>query len=210
MKLRILVFYLSYLLFSSITMAQEHTWKAIPIPDTIWDSMQGKSVPANCTTPRSALRYIRIMHINKEGKPQSGEIICNKSIANDLIEIFKELFNAGYRIERVELIDKYDANDEKSMEANNTSCFNFRLMTGSSTKVSKHGLGMAIDINPLYNPYVKGNRVEPRIAQPYTKRNKKFPMKIDTSDLCYKLFIKHGFHWGGSWRSSKDYQHFEK
>lgn len=202
-----------YTFFSLTIFSQTFEWKASPIPDEIWDKMQGKSIPKHCTTPRSSLRYLQVMHNDKNGKPQIGELICNKSIAKDLIEIFRELFNAGYRIERIELIDEYNADDRLSMEANNTSCFNFRLMTGSRTKVSKHGLGLAIDINPLYNPYVKGNKVEPETGRKYAYNRKSrndIPMKIDTNDLCCKLFIKHGFRWGGAWNSSKDYQHFEK
>ena len=78
---------------------------------------------------------------------------------------------------------------------------------------SKHGLGFAVDINTLYNPYTKevnGKRIlEPATAGEYVDRNKDFPYKIDHSDLCYKLFTEHGFEWGGDWKSAKDYQHFE-
>ena len=80
-------------------------------------------------------------------------------------------------------------------------------------KVSKHGLGMAVDINPLYNPYVKtvsGRlNIEPANGSPYVDRTGEFPCKIDENDLCYKAFTSRGFSWGGSWRNSKDYQHFE-
>lgn len=204
----------SLLLLPLLALAQDkETWKATDIPDSVWTRMQGKSVPANCATPRSELRYLTIMHYNGEGKPQRGELVCNKSIAQDLLDIFKELYKARYRIGSVRLIDEYDANDERSMEANNTSCFNFRYMTGSTTRISKHGLGLAIDINPLYNPYVKGNLVSPKASRKYAfnrASRKDIPQKIDRNDLCYKLFIKHGFKWGGAWKSLQDYQHFEK
>ena len=98
--------------------------------------------------------------------------------------------------------------------ASNTSCFCYRAV--SDTKhLSKHAYGLAIDVNPLYNPYVRyskkdGHRiVEPATGVPYVDRKKDFRYKITTEDLCYKLFIKHGFTWGGAWRSMKDYQHFE-
>ena len=85
----------------------------------------------------------------------------------------------------------------------------------NSTKISKHALGLAVDINPLYNPYYRRYRngrvkIQPSNAARYCDRKKQFAYKIDSNDLCYKLFIKHGFQWGGAWTSLKDYQHFEK
>lgn len=186
-----------------------------PIPDAIFSRMQGKSYKKNCTVPRSSLRYLRVLHRNVEGKAQLGEIVCNESIAADLLDIFRQLYQKGYKIERITLIDDYNADDEASMRANNTSCFNFRVVSGT-TKLSKHAQGLAIDINPLYNPYIhlSNGKVEPTTGKPYATnraklRNTKVPI-IDANDLCYKLFIQHGFKWGGAWRTVKDYQHFEK
>ena len=191
----------------------EAAFTSSTIPDSIWALMQGKSVPKNCTVSRAELRYLKVMHYGKDGKVHQGELICNKVIAQDLIDIFRELYKAKYKIERISLIDNYGADDTRSMEANNTSCFNFRFMTGSTTRISKHGMGLAIDINTLYNPYVKGDKIDPPSGKKYAwnrDTRKDIPMKIDRSDLCYKLFIKHGFKWGGAWKSAKDYQHFEK
>lgn len=203
---------LIFLLFLS-TLVKAQNFTAMTIPDNVWKSMQGKSVPRGCTVGRNQLRYLKVLHYGKDGKVHQGEIVCNKSIAQDLLDIFRELYKAKYSIERISLIDNYGADDTRSMEANNTSCFNFRFMTGSRTRISKHGKGMAIDINPLYNPYVKGSKVDPPSGRTYANNRDSrsdIPMKIDCNDLCYKLFIKHGFKWGGSWKTMKDYQHFEK
>lgn len=163
------------------------------------------------------LRLLHLSHYDRNGNPQVGELVCNKSIANDLIEIFRELYKAKYRIERMETVDKYDGDDERSMTANNTSCYNYRPMTGSQKKLSKHALGLAIDINPLYNPYIhhRTGRIAPLAGKPYvTNRDKaKEPWPgafIKKNDLIYRLFTQHGFTWGGNWKSCKDYQHFEK
>ena len=126
-------------------------FKAYPISDAIFQRMKGKSYKDNCTVPRTTLRYLRVLHRNLEGKTQLGEIVCNQAIANDLIDIFRKLYEANYKIERIVLIDEYDADDERSMSHNNTSSFNFRVVSGT-TKLSKHAQGLAIDINPLYNP----------------------------------------------------------
>ena len=186
-----------------------------PISDKIFERIKNKSFKKNCTTSRNALRYLRVLHFNAEGRPQMGELICNKAIATDLISIFKKLYAAGYRIERMVLIDEYHADDETSMSANNTACFNFRKINGSKT-LSKHSTGMAIDINPRYNPCVhtKTGLIEPANGKAYAHNRNKQPSAsfclINHNDLCYKLFKAHGFRWGGDWRTNIDYQHFEK
>lgn len=160
------------------------------------------------------LRYVHILHYDFDGNIAEGELICNEYIAQDLVEIFYELYRNEYRLEKVHLIDEYDGDDVASMEDNNTSCFNYRVVAGS-TSLSKHALGLAIDINPLYNPYITysddgSENISPVSAVPYADRDVNFPYKIDEDDLCYKLFTEHGFTWGGNWNSSKDYQHFQK
>ena len=194
--------------------ANAQTFTIDTISDAVFQRMQGKSYKKDCTVPRSELRYLRFSHYDLQGKEYIGELICNKKIASDLKEIFKELYKQKYPIERMRLIDDYEADDERSMQADNTSCFNFRTIAGSK-KLSKHSLGMAIDINPLYNPYVKRRKdgkllVQPANARKYSDRSKRWNYKLEKGDLCYRLFIKHGFKWGGSWTNSKDYQHFER
>ena len=182
------------------------------IDDEIFSRIYGKSFKENCTLPREDLRYLHVLHRGFDGKIHEGEIICNQYIVYDLIDIFQKLFLANYPIERIRLVDEYNADDELSMRDNNSSCFNFRFIS-HTTRVSKHGLGLAVDINTLYNPYVKetdGKKfIQPATAEKYTDRTKNFPYKIDENDLCYKLFKEHGFEWGGEWKSLKDYQHFE-
>ena len=182
------------------------------ITPEIFARIKGKSFKDNCPLPLSDLRYIHVLHKDLEGKTHEGEIICNTYIAYDVLDIFMKLYEASYPIEKVRLVDEYGADDETSMRDNNSSSFNFRFIS-HTTKISKHGLGLAVDINTLYNPYVKevdGKKIlEPATAGEYTDRTKNFPYKIDTEDLCYKLFIEHGFEWGGNWKTVKDYQHFE-
>ena len=183
------------------------------IPDDIFAKMQGKSYKADCTVPREDLRYVHVLHTGFDGETKEGELVVNKAIADDVCDIFEKLYEAEYPIEKIRLIDEYNADDEASMSDNNSSAFNFRFIS-HTTKISKHGLGMAVDINTLYNPYVKtvdGNlSVEPANAADYVDRSADFPHKIDHDDLCYQLFTEHGFTWGGDWTHSKDYQHFEK
>ena len=198
----------------SALLIQAQDFSVAPISDSLFAKMQGLSYPQNCTVARSDLRHVRVLHVDAQGQVHRGEIVCNKAIADDLVDIFRELYQKKYPIERIQLIDEYGADDERSMRANNTSSFCFRTVPGSQ-KLSKHAMGMAIDINTLYNPYVrkgKDGRVKvlPETAGKYTDRSREFPYKIKKGDLLYRLFIQHGFTWGGNWRTMKDWQHFEK
>ena len=195
------------------TRAQDCNFSIDTISDAVFQRMQGRSFPANCTTPRSDLRYLRVLHRNAEDSVLHGELVCNKAIAEDLLDIFRKLYEAHYPIEHIRLIDDYEADDELSMRDNNSSSFCFRVVSGT-TKLSKHARGMAVDINTRSNPYVRTRNgrhlVSPDNSRPYVDRTKSFPYKIEEGDLCYRLFIEHGFTWGGHWQTMKDYQHFEK
>ena len=190
----------------------ESSFYILEISDEVFAKMWGKSFKENCTIPRTQLRHLHVLHKTLDGTTLEGELVCNVKIADILLGIFKELYRAGYPIEKIRLIDEYDADDERSMTDNNSSCFNFRFISHTTT-VSKHGAGLAVDINPLYNPYYKTVRgtpsIEPFAGVPYLDRSKNFPYKIDHNDLAYKLFTKAGFEWGGDWKGVKDWQHFE-
>lgn len=193
---------------------QSQVFTAQNIPDSIWTRMQGRSYPQECGIARSELRYLELSHYDFNGEEHIGQMVCNRQIADDLLYIFRKLYEAEYPIARMRLIDDYDASDQRSMADNNTSCFCYRRIAGSET-LSKHSRGMAVDVNPLYNPclYVRSGRVLPPEGKPYAhnrSKRKDIPGMIDASDLCYRLFLSRGFRWGGSWRSLKDYQHFEK
>ena len=192
----------------------EHCFTSGPITEELFQRMQGRSYKADCTVPREELRYLQVLHRDATGAIRLGELVCNRAIADDLLHIFRQLYEASYPIERMVLIDDYEADDERSMEANNSSAFNFRFIAGTQ-KLSRHSKGMAVDINPLYNPYTKTladgkTIVEPAAGKPYLDRQRKYKYKIERGDLCFRLFSKYGFHWGGDWQSVKDYQHFEK
>ncbi len=178
---------------------------------SLFSKMEGRTYHENTPVKLTDLSYLKILHKDSEGRILLGEMICNRSIAADLLDIFSQLFHAGYPVERMVLPSNYGGDDEASMTANNTSCFNSRTISGSA-KPSKHAYGLAVDINPLYNPYIKERngkvvRILPHAAKYPVPRS---PYRIEKGDLCYQLFIKHGFKWGGAWRSVKDYQHFEK
>lgn len=186
---------------------------AMPIPDSVWTQMQGKTYKPNPNISRDDLRYLRVLHWDYDNRTHQGEMVCNKLIAEKLVSIFRQLYEARYPIQRMVLPDVYDADDERQMRDNNTSCFCYRNIAGSQ-KLSKHSLGLAVDLNTLYNPYVRRRKdgtlfLQPATATPYVDRSRRFRYKITKRDLAYRLFTENGFQWGGAWRSHQDYQHFE-
>lgn len=180
-----------------------------PISDSVFQRMKGVSFGAGCTTPREELRYLRLLHRGFDGETHVGELVCHQDLAEDLLEVFRALYEAGYPIEKLRLIDDYKGDDEDSMADNNSSCFNFRTVAGK-TELSNHATGRAVDINPLYNPYITPQGYTPLNAGDYVDRSRDFPHKIDEEDLCYRLFTQRGFEWGGHWSHAKDYQHFQR
>lgn len=183
----------------------------------VFQRINGKSYRDNNDISLEDLRYLKLIHYNFNHQVQVGEMIVNAGIQDVVISIFKELFQNEYEVQSIYLVDNYwveggDGNDADtaSIDQNNTSCFCYRPATGSSN-ISNHGYGRAIDINPQQNPYVySGNYSHPNAA-PYIDRNCGDPHVIvgNDSDICYSIFTKYGFSWGGNWTDPIDYQHFE-
>ncbi len=156
------------------------------------------------------IKYLKMKYYDFDGKEhKDGEMIVHKDVAKEVLEIFYELYENKYLIDKMKLVEEYNAIDEDSMADNNTSAFNYRLVENSD-RLSWHCFGLAIDINPLYNPYVTGNELYPSNAVEYVDRDKDFKGKIDFDDLAYKVFTKYGWKWGGTFYGEKDYQHFYK
>lgn len=180
------------------------------IPDHVFARMEGKSYGADCTVPVDDLRYVRVLHTTAEGVSTVGELVVNRNVADEVLEIFRQLYEARYPIRKMHLVDDYDASDDASIADDNTSSFNYRLIAGTY-QLSNHAFGLAIDINPFENPYInrQGNVVPPE-AWPYVDRTSNDPYVLHEGDLCFRLFTAHGWSWGGYWASPIDYQHFEK
>ncbi|MGL5754237.1 MAG: M15 family metallopeptidase [Paraclostridium sp.] len=179
------------------------------IPDDIYNKMIGKSIPNKNEVDISTLSYLKITHYGFDDKTHLGEMIVNKDVAKEVLDIFKELYEKKYPIDKIKLIDEYDAQDDLSMKDNNTSAFCYREISGSKV-LSNHSKGMAIDINPLINPMVKKNIVSPEEGEKYIDREVNTKGMIIKGDACYEAFAKRGWTWGGDWDTLKDYQHFEK
>ena len=187
--------------------------------DAVYNRINGKSYRANNNIGLSDLRYLQMIHYNFDHEIQTGEMIVNAAVAEDVANIFRELFMIEYEVNSMYLIDNFwtgdgDSSDTASIQVNNTSAFCYRMVTGGVT-LSNHAYGRAIDINPQQNPYISidsnGNASwHHDNATPYVDRSCGDPHVIVNGDACYEIFAKYGFSWGGNWANPIDYQHFEK
>ena len=162
------------------------------------------------------LKYIKVLHTGFDGQTKVGELIVNENIADDIENIFYELYLEQYPIEQIRLASVYKGDDYTNMVNNNTNAFSFRLSDGYGIVEHEHSLGLAVDFNPLYNPYIKigddeTESVWPPESQPFQNRSNLQDHMISHDDAAWKIFTKYGFDWGGDWENGvKDYQHFEK
>lgn len=154
------------------------------------------------------LRLLTVTHWDFAQRVRQGELVVATAVADFVLQIFEAIFVAGFPIAQLRLIDHYGGDDERSMADNNSSAFNCRLIAGT-TRPSRHALGLAIDINPVQNPYVVQGVVYPESAQPYVDRSRVRPGMLLQGDPVVSAFERAGWVWGGTWSEPKDYHHFE-
>jgi hypothetical protein len=160
-----------------------------------------------CPVGLADLRLLRVDHWGFDRRVHRGELVVHRDQARRVLGVLERLFQAGYPIRRMRLVDDYRADDDRSMAANNTSAFNCRPVAGTS-RWSEHAYGRAIDVNPVQNPYVVGRHVSPPAGRPYANRGRRAPGMIRAGDAVERAFAAAGWAWGGAWRSARDYQHF--
>jgi hypothetical protein len=180
------------------------------LPDEIIEKVNGVSWKVGSPVALEHLAYVKVLYWGFDDETHEGELVVHGVVAEEIAEIFQVLYEAKFPIEKIRLVDEYGGNDDLSMEDNNTSAFNFREVADSKGVLSKHSYGIAIDINPIQNPYVTGGKVSPEMGKDYIDRTVVQKGMIVKDDVCYKAFTDRGWAWGGEWKSLKDYQHFQK
>jgi hypothetical protein len=180
------------------------------IPSSLQARMRGRSWREDpACPPFSALRLLRLSHYDFAGAVREGELVVHADVAEEVVRIFERIFAAGFPIQRMERVDAFEGNDDASMAANNSSAFNFRRVEGTQV-LSHHARGLAIDVNPVQNPWVRGTRVDPPAAQAYLDRTVLRPGMIVRGGPVCEAFFEHGWHWGGDFADMRDYHHFSK
>lgn len=173
--------------------------------------MSSSHDPDRCPVALADLRHLRMSYVGFDGLRHTGEMVVNAAHADDVVGVFAELYDARWPIRRMELVDEYDGNDNRSMAANNTSAYNCRRVAGQDTW-SAHAYGAAIDINPVQNPYVTGGDILPPRGRRFADVDRSAgaetePGVIRRGDVVMQAFERLGWTWGGTW-SQPDYQHF--
>lgn len=178
---------------------------SVPIIDCNYsfdEAVKGLEIPKSIL---KQLTLVEVEYYSFDDRLHLGQVLINKKVVKDIKEIFEFIKTTRFPIAKVIPVVKYNWSDQESMNDNNTSAFNYRKVKGQKV-LSAHSYGLAIDINPLQNPHIKGKSVQP-VSGKYDKEK---PGTILRDSKLVAEFRKRGWQWGGSWRSSKDYQHFEK
>ncbi|MBK7499292.1 MAG: M15 family metallopeptidase [Ignavibacteriales bacterium] len=169
---------------------------------TFEEAIKGIEIPNSIS---KQLTLISVEYYSFDDRLHKGQLVVNKKAAKDIEEIFNFIKESKFPIDKVIPAVKFNWDDDASMNDNNTVAFNYRKVKGSKV-LSAHSYGMAIDINPLQNPHIKGKVIQPDKG----KYNVNASGTIIRDSKLVKEFVKRGWQWGGRWKSSKDYQHFEK
>jgi D-alanyl-D-alanine carboxypeptidase-like protein len=164
-----------------------------------------------CPVAPAQLRRVRLRYWGFDRRAHTGALVVNVSAVGDVVRVFRRLYSARFPIRRLRPIDAYGGVDERSLAVDNTAGFNCRYAVASGPKRwSVHAYGLAIDIDPVENPYLEGGRVHPRAGRAFLNRSRVRPGMAVRGGVLVHAFAAVGWEWGGRWTGSPDYQHFSK
>lgn len=170
---------------------------------TLEEALEGPEIPDEI---RETLTIVSIRYQSMDGVLHRGQLVVHAAVAREVVEIFEELLRLNFAIEVARPIVVHGWDDNASMAANNTSAFNYRVIAGTD-RLSNHSFGLAIDVNPRLNPYMrKDGTVLPEGAT----YDPEVPGTLTAESDAVRAFTNRGWEWGGDWDDPKDWQHFEK
>ncbi len=181
----------------------------VKIDARLKDAMTPDAWRPGCPVPIRRLRLLRFSHFDFSGHVKPGRLVINRREARKVLGVMRKLYEKGFPIRKAKLIERFDGSDHRSMDADNTSAFNCRFVNGTS-RWSEHAYGLAIDINPIENPYVSGSHVSPRAGRRYADRSRRSKGMVHRGDPVFRAFKRIGWGWGGTWSPAQDFQHFER
>ena len=160
-----------------------------------------------CPVALADLRSVRATHWGFDGRAHEGRLVVHGDVAVRVAAVLRRLHALRFPIRRLEPIERYGGSDFRSIEADNTSAFNCRLVDGTR-RWSEHAYGRALDLNPLENPYVARDGTTAHAAgRPYLDRSRARPGVVRAGDPVVRAFAAAGFGWAGTWAGARDYQH---
>jgi hypothetical protein len=178
------------------------------IPPKMQHRMTGVSWHAGCPVALSDLRLVSLTYLGFDGRAHTGTLVVNRSATSAIVGAFSRLYRERFPIRRMVPVDAYGGDDFRSIEADNTSSFNCRNATGSS-HWSQHAYGLAIDVDPIENPYMDNGTTSHAASRPYLDRARHRPGMSYAGGALVDAFAAVGWGWGGSWSGSvQDTQHF--
>jgi hypothetical protein len=161
-----------------------------------------------CPVGPAQLRLVRVSYWGFDRRVHLGSIVVRATAAREIVSVFRRLYAARFPIHRLRPIDAYRASDARSMAADNTSAFNCRYaIAPGPRRWSSHAYGLAIDVNPVENPYLDRGVVRPPAGRRYFDRSRRRPGMALSDGVLVRAFAAVGWSWGGTW-GSPDYQHF--
>jgi len=161
-----------------------------------------------CPVSRDELAWVRLTFWGFDDRRHTGELLVNRAVADDVVSVFRTLYDARWPIEQMRITTKAELERDPTGDGNDTESFVCRPSTGQTSGFSQHAYGLAIDVDPFQNPYLKGDRVLPELASAYLDRSRRAPGVIHPGDVVTRAFARIGWGWGGDWHSLKDFQHF--
>ncbi len=221
----ILILSFTIMNMSNSTISTQGVFKKIPIDQALIADMKKKNIwNDNCPVSLDRLNLLSVSYYDFDNKVHhDGKIMVMDAASENTLKIFEALFEHNFPIAKIKLINDYDGNDEAAMADNNTSAFNCRKIVGQE-QLSIHSYGLAIDINPVQNPYIlqfyddkkKGIEIYPLQGMLYLNRINlragmvENPVSGHNYNNIVELFKTNGFKiWGGQWNTPIDWHHFQ-
>ncbi len=153
------------------------------------------------------LAYVRLPFWGFDGQAHTGELLVHADAADDLVSVLRRLYRQRFPIEEMRVVAPAELDAPPTGDGNNTTAFVCRPTRGSSTW-SQHAYGLAVDVNPFHNPYVRDELVLPELASAYIDRERARPGMIQPGDAVTRAFDRIGWEWGGRWERPRDWMHF--
>lgn len=187
------------------------------LPSSLIQEMRGSTWKPGCPVPLADLRLLRFTYWSFDDEVKRGPMVVHEDVAEDVLWVFGRLFKAGFPIKRVALTREFVPEGFEpriSSSRSVTASFNCRPVItplGPGDDYSQHSFGLAVDVNPVQNPFVTADGfVRNRMSRPYLDRSKRLTGMINRGDVVVRSFAAIGWSWGGEWSSGKDYMHFSQ
>ena len=192
---------------SGLTRAPAYEARVSTLPPAVRELMTGSSWHPGCPVGLNDLRLIRLTYWGFDRQAHPGKLVVHRRWADKIARVFGKIYDARFPIRRMRLVDRYGADDMRSMRADNTSAFNCRYRDGECCTWSQHAYGRAIDINPVENPWRRPHRIEPAAGRAFVDRRDVRPGMFVRPGPVVAALDELGWEWGGDWRHAFDDHH---